>query len=484
MNNVGVAAHIHAAAPGGARYLKEMTPEQRKDLANGVWLCNICSRDVDNDAKRYPAELLRDWRQQAEERARSRLGQAPIEQRDVQDQMRMVFGSAPSSFQLAAVSNVHLSLAHSMEQMDPRFRVETSYVSGKTIFDIRAKQPVPLAFRVVPHMADEFRSQLTRLVNHGEPVSLDGGAATVIGSPLFEHLTPSPESAKFRIDPRCIPAVLKVTANHPQTGEPFFEEFRGDVMGGSQSFTFKGQACDGMLTISLRHSFSGEEPPTSFSIELDDARWAQRDVNYLPHFESIYQLFETMSRGNDLDIRLLMDGLQVLHLKFTVTKRDDYIDGMSNALRYLKRARIVGSLLERSVQYVVAYMFSAEEHLQLHEVAQIAEGLRSTSEDPKAVATIVLGEDVTLSDLTDPSTPHLVKFLQNEGAVLDIYGQPIPLPPLELALDNVFAEVLSEQQEHTSGVVEIAWRPAKDFTCVYSYLKDPLPSGTPSDAGR
>jgi hypothetical protein len=47
--NVGVAAHITGAAPGGFRYDATLTPEERAGIANGVWLCQTCAKIVDND---------------------------------------------------------------------------------------------------------------------------------------------------------------------------------------------------------------------------------------------------------------------------------------------------------------------------------------------------------------------------------------------------------------------------------------------------
>jgi hypothetical protein len=34
--SIGVAAHIHAAAPGGARYIEAMTPQERSHISNGI----------------------------------------------------------------------------------------------------------------------------------------------------------------------------------------------------------------------------------------------------------------------------------------------------------------------------------------------------------------------------------------------------------------------------------------------------------------
>lgn len=68
--NVGVAAHIKAAAPGGPRYDANMTKEERSDISNGIWLCQTCSRLIDVDEKAYTVELLNKWKEVAEESAK------------------------------------------------------------------------------------------------------------------------------------------------------------------------------------------------------------------------------------------------------------------------------------------------------------------------------------------------------------------------------------------------------------------------------
>lgn len=67
--NIGVAAHITAAAKGGPRYNSSLAADQRGSAENGIWLCQNCAKLVDNDPTRYTVEILHEWKTQAESEA-------------------------------------------------------------------------------------------------------------------------------------------------------------------------------------------------------------------------------------------------------------------------------------------------------------------------------------------------------------------------------------------------------------------------------
>lgn len=71
--SVGVAAHITAASSGGPRYDPLLTSGERCSIGNGVWLCQICARLVDSDTARFPVDVLRTWKAQAEANVRFQL---------------------------------------------------------------------------------------------------------------------------------------------------------------------------------------------------------------------------------------------------------------------------------------------------------------------------------------------------------------------------------------------------------------------------
>ena len=67
--NIGVAAHITAAAPGGKRYDPNLSSDERKAIENGIWLCQNCGKLIDSDEEKYSVELLRNWKRNAEQQA-------------------------------------------------------------------------------------------------------------------------------------------------------------------------------------------------------------------------------------------------------------------------------------------------------------------------------------------------------------------------------------------------------------------------------
>src|ERR1041385_3108747 len=71
--NVGVAAHISAAAPGGPRYDPLMTADERRSPANGIWLCQTHAKLIDNDPERYTAPLVWEWKRQHEDSVRAEV---------------------------------------------------------------------------------------------------------------------------------------------------------------------------------------------------------------------------------------------------------------------------------------------------------------------------------------------------------------------------------------------------------------------------
>ena len=100
VNNLGIAAHIHAASPGGARYDKSMSKDERRSIKNAIWLCSNCSIKIDRDAEQYPAELLRKWKLEAEKNALEELGKKLPGKNDAVDTLTAALTGVSKQFML------------------------------------------------------------------------------------------------------------------------------------------------------------------------------------------------------------------------------------------------------------------------------------------------------------------------------------------------------------------------------------------------
>jgi len=59
-------------------------PEERSAPSNGIWLCQNCAKLIDNDPTRFTVEVLKKWKTDAEEEAKTRVGKtAPINESPV-----------------------------------------------------------------------------------------------------------------------------------------------------------------------------------------------------------------------------------------------------------------------------------------------------------------------------------------------------------------------------------------------------------------
>ena len=83
--NIGVGAHITAAALGGPRFDPNLSNEERKSPDNGIWLCQNCAKLIDNDPDRYPVEILQKWKQFAENTALFEIEGGKISQKQEQE---------------------------------------------------------------------------------------------------------------------------------------------------------------------------------------------------------------------------------------------------------------------------------------------------------------------------------------------------------------------------------------------------------------
>lgn len=118
--SIGQAAHITAASQGGPRYDPDLTSEQRKDISNGIWLCESCAKMIDNDEKQYPVELLKTWKYMAEYTQRCIINQTDnLLQTETKSESRKNIACREVK---KALENLHVILQYAYELWSHNFK--------------------------------------------------------------------------------------------------------------------------------------------------------------------------------------------------------------------------------------------------------------------------------------------------------------------------------------------------------------------------
>ncbi|PCI20132.1 hypothetical protein COB64_02375 [Candidatus Wolfebacteria bacterium] len=114
--NVGVAAHVKAAAVGGKRYDPNQSSKERSSIENGIWLCQTCAKLIDSDEQKYSCDLLVEWKSLSENEAALDVENPP------QSNSENIF--------ITAINPVQSQVAHTIVNLKP---------SQRTILPIKAR---------------------------------------------------------------------------------------------------------------------------------------------------------------------------------------------------------------------------------------------------------------------------------------------------------------------------------------------------------
>lgn len=183
--NIGEAAHITAASPGGPRYDVGISSEDRASFTNGIWLCRSCAARIDRDVKGFPVAKLQRWKQQAE--ARALMGFNRRTQVITDQPSPSVFTAISPMNALAHAGKSLSSIASALESKDPRFKVSVSHDGTSAKVKLHAAaETVEMIARLTSDA--ESTAQMKQFLEFGITANFNGGELAFEGSALFEEL--------------------------------------------------------------------------------------------------------------------------------------------------------------------------------------------------------------------------------------------------------------------------------------------------------
>ncbi|MEZ5587453.1 MAG: hypothetical protein R3E46_10325 [Sedimenticolaceae bacterium] len=475
VNNVGKAAHICAAAPGGPRYRPEMSKEERRSADNGIWLCSTHADEIDNDEERFPESLLRQWKRDAEESRKSGIGKPLPRPSDVHNAVAAALSGTSRDFVPSAIANVHKATEDVLGELDPRFRIETSYQNGATTFAYHAKEDVSFQMTVEAGHAREFAEQYRRMLTHGDDVTIDSSAIRFRGSKLLEELPAFFGEGHLNILSERKEAITRLRFVQKDSGiEEPLPDATGMIRHGTHALTFEGSIFGGMITLKYTAAFVGEANEGRITLTPTLGSWQGRPITRLPYLDSLHAFLDRLESGWVLEGTLLVEGLKLF--SFDLNQLEEGEDGMAEYLRFVQAAGCVVEFLNVSISFDRDFLPTVAEFTQVIEAARIIRNQLTYSREEitgPIISPLIVDESASNVGLLSATTePSVVKFIEDEGRQLTCMGEALRMPPRETVFLNILPRIIGNPSDAKPGdTVDVEWIPNDGFRMIVSYLQ-------------
>lgn len=471
VNSIGIAAHITAAASGGPRYEFSLNPEERKSISNAIWLCSNCSIKIDRDPVKYTVVVLRAWKDKAEQKAAEEIGKKLPDDDYVIQSLSAVMTGQSSGFLPNLLPNASKATSQSLEKLDPRFSIKTNHIDGLTNFEINAVQTVNAKLLIKNEYIDEFNDKFSKFREHGEKIVIDSKAIEFTGSLLLEKIFSQNGTVELR--PNLIKNVIqKLWLKNPNTNEIFsFYDIHGNVVFGTSSMNFEGNACDHVISVNFRTNAPElKQYNTAFTFEVDFQKWDDKRICSLPYFDSIYEFFNKIRDGWLFHSSIEIDGIQISSGCIRDFDECDIFQQAHSQLHYISMVIGICRKLNSDLTYCLSYEYTSDEHHHIAEINKILStgiSLKGKSEignfKCKSVASEDLSEIIALVNAKNYPAPI---YLKQQQELIKPFLQPLLIPQFTHFFSEVTPIIKSDISSIKPGdIVEMELIPSDN--CVY-----------------
>ncbi|NVJ61640.1 MAG: hypothetical protein HWE27_14690 [Gammaproteobacteria bacterium] len=473
--NLGVAAHICAAAPGGPRYNPDQTKDERRAYENGIWLCSTCSRLIDDDSASYPVALLNSWKSQTIEYVRSNVGKQmlpkeEIETRAISETLNYVGGRDPASlFNKGAMAVKHFD--KHLSQLDNRFSVQTNVINGNTQTLI-----TPIAENVsvkvtMDHQTGRFfDSQLKEMRTSGKPVTIPTSSISFSGSKLFEAVTDGlGESGELRIEPHATKIKLSLYAilndKHLYLGE-----FNGKQYILENGLKFTAYAFNKFLKITM--FYDADRGALQYNFVASVKQWDDKSLNKIPYFKRLLSAKDILLNGGILGVSIEFDEEHELNPfdeeKTPPLETKRFFASIGELVHVVDCVKKLSSHFKLPEPIFGDFKISHDEFEALTTASQLTEG------DIHTNGTDVSSFDFSLSNENYQQLPEQgsefllerVSFIEN-SPIPTVFGTSFDFLKIEHTYFNM--NVKTEKHEES---VSVYLEPTDQSSCVVSLLDE------------
>lgn len=371
-NCIGVAAHIAAASPGGPRYDKLQSTEERKSIRNAIWLCVNCSTQIDRDSSRYTVTFLNRWKQLAEQIALDEMGKTPVSRKSHEALKALAIGDFAEKGIVSAVREICKLSAIELRKIDPRFSVDVEYKNNQATYIFSPQEVVDCTLSAEGSAAEELLRKYSDMVDHGSAIEMDIGSVNLTGSPLFDL---HGDSGKLIFSPVHRPEAICKVSIEGLGQTVYLDEVRGALSGGRKSVTFRGITFGGYLSLTLVVNFDEKKGAASrVTLEQNYSVWEGEPISRLPYFRRVFEFYEAAISGDCLKISLEISGNQVISGSGSDILKELSAENVFSTLRYISNAREIAAFAGLDLAFKSGIKIGSEDVREVQRIREIVIG--------------------------------------------------------------------------------------------------------------
>ena len=451
-----------------------MSPEERKSINNAIWLCSNCSIDIDRDIVRYSVEILYEWKDKAEDAARAELGKKLPSESETIDTVAAALTGFPKDYLANAISNVHQASQKSLEKLDPRFHVKTTYTEDMTSFGIYAKENVECSMRIGGVNIEQYLRKYKLFFEHGTDLELESDSITMEGSALLKEIFEKGNGVLNISKPK-LEATQKLwlVERHTSLLESF-DDIQGGISFGTKTFSFKGNACRNLFNLTYQQSFDENDDKANITISLSLHQWEGISITTLPFFEKLHSLFERMSKGWEMFTSLEIAGTRVFVSKGSRVDRWEYVADTASLLHYVSCCRSVARYFGMDIPFSPEISYTSEDHRMISEAADIVDGRRLFNVNlllSNPTCELIVDDGCAILDMLQRmDQPSTIQIDDHTLEEVTVFGERLTLPSRVITLENVLPRVQGPLLALKKGdAVSVEWVPQDNFQCSIRY---------------
>ncbi|WP_395687592.1 hypothetical protein [Caenimonas koreensis] len=451
-----------------------MTPVERSDVANGIWLCANCATLIDRDQQAYPPQLLRRWRHDAETKARRAHGRAPTKNADVVETLVTALTGRTEQFIPTAIENTHMASQEVLHRLDPRFDISTSHSEGVTTIQLNAREPVTFHISVDEPHAAEWRAGIESVVHAAREVTLPMRGVGFLGSQLLEALTKGGDhdGGQLTISPIGKTASLRLSSG---PNGLHLDTISGHLFAGRDELRFEGSLYESLVQFRLCVYREGDlADAAEFTIGFSLQRWNGAVLSTLAYVNKLLDLVGAFGNATSFRADLEVRGDSVLHVVNPILKGARDFEAAQTFILYVSRAKRLSEFCNLSLVTNLEYAFTSAEHKELAEAVDIFEGRAEygpTSFNEVPEATVMFKDIDAMESRFNESAPNIWKLVQPPQKIR-VFGCLVELPPLEILLLNSRLEIVKVPKIKTGDdpvEARLRFHPTPDFRCIFQF---------------